>query len=80
MSKHPSVSESIDLDLDENRWAGVDLVRVALARRLAGAIDEVPSYAVPRLAGALRTLLDELDASERRNAAPNVEQMLRAVQ
>jgi hypothetical protein len=80
MSAEPSVSAAVDLFLADVDLGGVNLVRAALARRLAAALDSAPDYALARLAVALEEQLSLIGrAVSVEGTARDVERLLRQV-
>ena len=75
-----SVGDAVDLFLSGRELAGADLVRAALARRLAAAVETAPEYALPRLAAVLAGLVDTFEPVEAEPIpARDARRMLRAV-
>jgi hypothetical protein len=59
--KTPTTLEALDAFLRDHPPAGASIIRAALARKLAGAVETVPDYGVSRVANALAQLVDQLE-------------------
>jgi hypothetical protein len=74
-----SVLTELDRFLAKAELEGADAVRAALARRLAEELDNVPPYALPRLASALVRLLETMGTPATGDAGRAAARLVRQV-